>query len=88
MFVSRLLAIYHISLYKPQPQAKDCIRLLYLWLTKRELESRKVKNRTFAGVDIKELDLIKSPRRDNQVAEIPAPAETKQPNDAPAPANA
>ncbi|KAI0632917.1 hypothetical protein C8Q77DRAFT_1120476 [Trametes polyzona] len=40
---------------------KDCIRLLHLWLTKRELESRRVKNRSFAGVDIKELDLIRPP---------------------------
>ncbi|KAI1789666.1 hypothetical protein LXA43DRAFT_1019810 [Ganoderma leucocontextum] len=41
--------------------AKDCIRLLHLYLTKRELQSRKVKNRTFAGVDIRELDLINPP---------------------------
>ncbi|TFK88800.1 hypothetical protein K466DRAFT_488183, partial [Polyporus arcularius HHB13444] len=38
--------------------AKDCVRLLHLYLTKRELESRKVKSRSFAGVDIRELDLI------------------------------
>ncbi|KAI0759067.1 hypothetical protein C8Q74DRAFT_1319825 [Fomes fomentarius] len=41
--------------------AKDCVRLLHLYLTKRELESRRVKNRSFAGVDIKELDLIQRP---------------------------
>lgn len=41
--------------------AKDCIRLLHLYLTKRELQSRTVKNRTFAGVDIRELDLINPP---------------------------
>ena len=35
------------------------MRLLHLYLTKRELESRKVKNRSFAGVDIRELDLIR-----------------------------
>ncbi|EDR09633.1 uncharacterized protein LACBIDRAFT_318899 [Laccaria bicolor S238N-H82] len=38
--------------------AKDCIHLAHLWLAKRELESRKVKNRDFQGVDIRELDLI------------------------------
>lgn len=37
------------------------MRLLHLYLTKRELESRRVKNRSFAGVDIKELDLIQRP---------------------------
>lgn len=41
-------------------QAKDCIQLLHLWLAKRELETRKVKNRDFEGIDIKELDLIPS----------------------------
>ncbi|KAI0326290.1 hypothetical protein GY45DRAFT_1310686 [Cubamyces sp. BRFM 1775] len=45
---------------------KDCIRLLHLWLTKRELQSRRVKNRPFTGVDIQELDLI--PRPDTQAA--------------------
>ncbi|RDB23884.1 E3 ubiquitin-protein ligase MARCH5 [Hypsizygus marmoreus] len=44
--------------------AKDCIQLLHLWLAKRELESRHVKNRDFAGVDIKELDLVPSFPRD------------------------
>jgi len=38
--------------------AKDCLTLFHLWLMKREIETRKVKNRTFAGVDVKELDLI------------------------------
>ncbi|KAH7882683.1 hypothetical protein F5I97DRAFT_1816781 [Phlebopus sp. FC_14] len=37
---------------------KDCIHLLHLYLTKRELESRRVKNRSFEGVDVRELDLI------------------------------
>ncbi|KAI0712751.1 hypothetical protein C8T65DRAFT_807179 [Cerioporus squamosus] len=41
--------------------AKDCVRLLHLYLTKRELESRRVKSRSFAGVDIRELDLIDRP---------------------------
>ncbi|KAF8999834.1 hypothetical protein BDQ17DRAFT_1360486 [Cyathus striatus] len=40
--------------------AKDCIQLIHLYLAKRELESRKVKNRDFLGVDIKELDLVPS----------------------------
>ncbi|CAA7262178.1 unnamed protein product [Cyclocybe aegerita] len=40
--------------------AKDCIHLLHLWLAKRELESRRVKDRDFAGVDIRELDLLPS----------------------------
>ncbi|KIK69418.1 hypothetical protein GYMLUDRAFT_35480 [Collybiopsis luxurians FD-317 M1] len=37
---------------------KDCVHLFHLWLTKRELGSRRLKNRDFAGVDLKELDLI------------------------------
>jgi hypothetical protein len=45
-------------------QAKDCIQLLHLWLAKRELESRRVKNWDFEGVDIRELDLIPSFQRD------------------------
>ncbi|PFH47626.1 hypothetical protein AMATHDRAFT_42818 [Amanita thiersii Skay4041] len=40
--------------------AKDCLQLLHLWLTKRELETRKVKNRDFSGVDLTELDLVPS----------------------------
>jgi hypothetical protein len=39
-------------------QAKDCIHLLYLYLTKRELESRWVKNRSIEGVGVRELNLI------------------------------
>ncbi|KAF6750306.1 hypothetical protein DFP72DRAFT_910711 [Ephemerocybe angulata] len=39
---------------------KDAVQLFHLWLTKRELESRKVKNRDFTGVDFRELDLIPS----------------------------
>jgi hypothetical protein len=35
-------------------------RLLHLWLAKRELESRRVKDRDFKGVDIRELDLLPS----------------------------
>ncbi|KAF8630265.1 hypothetical protein AX17_005451 [Amanita inopinata Kibby_2008] len=40
--------------------AKDCLQLLHLWLTKRELETRRVKNRDFSGVDVNELDLVPS----------------------------
>ncbi|PPQ76129.1 hypothetical protein CVT26_011660 [Gymnopilus dilepis] len=38
--------------------AKDALQLLHLWLAKKELESRKVKDKDFAGVDIRELDLL------------------------------
>ena len=41
-------------------QVKDCVQLLHLWLAKRELESRRVKDRDFKGVDIRELDLLPS----------------------------
>ncbi|PCH43083.1 hypothetical protein WOLCODRAFT_90148 [Wolfiporia cocos MD-104 SS10] len=41
---------------------RDCIKLLHLYLAKRELETRRVKDRPFVGVDAKELDLI-YPRR-------------------------
>ena len=59
-------------------QAKDCIRLIHLYLTKRELQSRTVKNRSFAGVDIRELDLINPPpnndtRAPDPTATQPAP---------------
>ncbi|TCD67138.1 hypothetical protein EIP91_000478 [Steccherinum ochraceum] len=40
---------------------KDCLTLLHLYLTKREIETRRIKSRTFAGVDIHELDLINPP---------------------------
>ncbi|KAF8174904.1 hypothetical protein BJ912DRAFT_989529 [Pholiota molesta] len=39
---------------------KDGVQLLHLWLAKRELESRRVKDRDFRGVDIRELDLLPS----------------------------
>ncbi|KAI0651227.1 hypothetical protein C8Q79DRAFT_996738 [Trametes meyenii] len=41
--------------------ARDCAQLLHLWLLKRELESRRVRSRSFAGVDISELELIRPP---------------------------
>jgi hypothetical protein len=34
------------------------MHLLHLWLVKRELQSRRVKNKSFEGVDVRELDLI------------------------------
>ncbi|KAK0216154.1 hypothetical protein IW262DRAFT_1496152 [Armillaria fumosa] len=40
--------------------AKDCMKLLYRWLVKREKETRKVKDRPFSEVDISNLDLIKA----------------------------
>lgn len=43
--------------------AKDAIKLLHLWYAKQEVESRRVKNRSFEGVDIKNLDLINPSRR-------------------------
>lgn len=39
-------------------QVKDCIHILHLWYVKQELASRKVKSKSFAGVDVRELDLI------------------------------
>ncbi|KAJ7057992.1 hypothetical protein C8F01DRAFT_1149087 [Mycena amicta] len=38
--------------------AKDFIQLFHLWLTQRELATRRVKNRDFSGVDLSELDLL------------------------------
>jgi len=38
---------------------KDCVHLFHIWLTRRELASRRLKNRDFSGVDPKELDLIR-----------------------------
>ncbi|KAJ7146140.1 hypothetical protein C8R44DRAFT_845386 [Mycena epipterygia] len=38
--------------------AKDFLQLLHLWLSQRELASRRVKNRDFSGVDPRELDLL------------------------------
>ncbi|TFY62254.1 hypothetical protein EVJ58_g3979 [Rhodofomes roseus] len=47
--------------------AKDCIKLLHLYLAKRDLETRRVKSRSFAGVDLEELDLIHPPAHDGRV---------------------
>ncbi|KAJ7153488.1 hypothetical protein C8R43DRAFT_1002209 [Mycena crocata] len=40
--------------------AKDFLHLLHVWLSQRELATRRVKSRDFAGVDPKELDLLPS----------------------------
>ncbi|KAJ7222374.1 hypothetical protein GGX14DRAFT_514072 [Mycena pura] len=40
--------------------AKDFLQLLHLWLSQRELTTRRVKNRDFSGVDPRELDLLPS----------------------------
>ncbi|KAJ6464276.1 hypothetical protein C8R47DRAFT_1156279 [Mycena vitilis] len=40
--------------------AKDFLQLLHIWLSKRELASRRVKSRDFSGVDRRELDLLPS----------------------------
>jgi len=40
---------------------KDCVSLLHLYLTKREIQTRRVKNKSFKGIDIRELDLILPP---------------------------
>ncbi|KAJ7042892.1 hypothetical protein C8F04DRAFT_945079, partial [Mycena alexandri] len=46
--------------------AKDFLQLLHLWLSQRELATRRVKSRDFSGVDPAELDLLpmsSSPKR-------------------------
>ncbi|KAF5383931.1 hypothetical protein D9757_007403 [Collybiopsis confluens] len=40
--------------------AKDALNLLHLYLIKRERESRKIKSRDFAGVDVSDLELVPS----------------------------
>ncbi|KLO17725.1 hypothetical protein SCHPADRAFT_994068 [Schizopora paradoxa] len=42
--------------------AKDCFTLAHQWLTRREIISRHVKDRSFFGIDPKELDLKPSSR--------------------------
>ncbi|KAJ7028489.1 hypothetical protein C8F04DRAFT_1118859 [Mycena alexandri] len=37
---------------------KDCFQLYRLWLQKQEVQSRSIKSRDFAGVDVAELDLV------------------------------
>ncbi|KZP33306.1 hypothetical protein FIBSPDRAFT_811513 [Athelia psychrophila] len=38
--------------------AKDCLHLLHLWYAKAELGTRTIRNKSFEGIDIRELDLI------------------------------
>lgn len=40
---------------------KDCVSLLHLYLTKREIQTRRVRNKSFKGIDVRELDLILPP---------------------------
>jgi hypothetical protein len=54
--------------YSPFLQAKDSIHLFHLYLTKRELASRKLRNRDFAGVDLKELDLVDEAKAKSEAA--------------------
>jgi hypothetical protein len=41
---------------------KDGLKILHLWLAKRELEERHIKNRSSAGIDLTGLDLIERPK--------------------------
>jgi len=41
--------------------AADCIDLCHIWLKHRELSSRRIRNRSFAGVDMSGLELHTSP---------------------------
>ena len=43
-------------------KAKDGFKILHLWLAKKELEERHIKNRSFAGIDLTGLDLIERRR--------------------------
>ena len=54
------LQLFYIAHAPLSFQVKDAIHLLHLWLKKRELESRRVKDRDFSGIDIRELDLLPS----------------------------
>lgn len=49
------------SVVNTMSQVKDCVSLLHLYLTKREIQTRRVKNKSFKGIDIGELDLILPP---------------------------
>ncbi|KZT68088.1 hypothetical protein DAEQUDRAFT_728363 [Daedalea quercina L-15889] len=52
--------------------ARDCIELLYLYLAKRDFETRRVKSRPFEGVDLSQLDLIHPPTSDASNGLVPA----------------
>jgi len=41
---------------------KDGLKMLHLWLAKRELADRHIKNKSFAGIDLTELDLVERHR--------------------------
>ncbi|KAF8496207.1 hypothetical protein F5888DRAFT_1794746 [Russula emetica] len=41
---------------------KDGLKLLHLWLAKRELEERHIKNKSFAGIDLTGLELVERHR--------------------------
>lgn len=41
---------------------KDGLKLLHLWLAKRELEERHIKNKSFAGIDMTGLELVERHR--------------------------
>jgi hypothetical protein len=41
---------------------KDGLKLLHLWLAKRELEERHIKNKSFAGIDLAGLELVERHR--------------------------
>jgi len=47
---------------------RDCVGLLHLYLAKQELETRRVKNKSFAGIDFRELDLVDRPTVDGTAA--------------------
>lgn len=49
-----------MSLMVFSTQARDFLYISHLWLLKCELESRKVKNKDFIGIDIEELNLVPS----------------------------
>ncbi|KAK7473279.1 hypothetical protein VKT23_001376 [Stygiomarasmius scandens] len=59
---------------------KDLLHLFHLWVTKRELASRKLKSRPFDDVDPAQLDLIKPPplpsATTNEEARIPGESQS------------
>ncbi|KAL1662542.1 hypothetical protein GGF50DRAFT_128652 [Schizophyllum commune] len=64
--------------------AKDCLELLHLYLTKRELETRTVMDRDFSGIDPKELDLIHPVQLSTSPAQAQPSAATHAQEGAPA----
>jgi len=45
---------------------KDGLKIYHLWLAKRELEERHIKNKSFAGIDMTGLDLVERERPEAQ----------------------